>query len=296
MDEIQFPLLISNQDYQVHELSLERMPANELLVSLAPEPGLIADIAVSGQLLPILVSFDGDTTVVIDGRRRIKALRILHGRDPENPLYNKVRCIFVNADMNGAMIASSAANNLRSENPLSDLVVIDYVLSKAPNISMAQLSRLTRIKRQRLHRRLKLKRLLPDLYNAILKGQISIATAESAASLPVSLQEKLLPIVYDGKTVTLKDVQGAQRVRVQSTIQDMLPEMPVLEPTKTLRYQSGLLSDLLSQLSFDITEEDVIDYTNDRFTIQITYDPTEDQYVALVAGLEPKKENEDGIQ
>lgn len=240
-NSFQLPITnITSKEYKwklVH-IALEDLPADNFLLSDKPTRVLIEDICLRGQVTPIQVTKDDNGKyIVIDGRRRIKALRLLK-ETTKDPQWNTISAVLVDAplDTRSVLGLSAIENNLRTENPLTDLQAIRYLMENNPQISEQEISRQTGIPISRIRKRLRLNKLLPEMMIAVIKGDISVRVAENIARLtPVKQSQVLNTFIEKGK-VSQEDVLEAQRATVQENAA-LLPDFPeILLDTNDLGY------------------------------------------------------------
>jgi ParB/RepB/Spo0J family partition protein len=227
---------MSNQPFQIpiHNLSseskqslrkipLSELPPDEVLLSDAPSRELIEDIGIRGQQDPISVTLDQNGKyLVIAGRRRIKALRILLSASPE-AVKTVSAIVFTDIDQTSALNMAAVENNLRSENPLTDLQAIANLMDRNPGISLAEISRQTGIPIARVKKRLKLVNLAPEIKQAVIDNKITTNVAESIAKMGPGKQSELVNLYIQKGKLSQEDVINSQRVTVQANVNSLLP-------------------------------------------------------------------------
>ncbi len=240
----------SKQTYR--RIPLSDLPANEELLSPPPVRELIEDIAVRGQQTPIQITINPDTQayVVISGRRRIKALRAIELATPESAIHTVNAIIVSDIDEATALNMSAVENNLRNDNPLTDLVAITSLMAKNPHISEAEISRQTGIPRSRVKKRMKLNNIIPPLQNELWCGHININVAENIARLSPAKQNELINVYVTRGKITNDDVIAVQRAVVAQSA-SMLPSFPEIEPDESrgymVLYKDGSCSGAISE-------------------------------------------------
>ena len=231
-NSFQLPIINVTEDakHKLVKIELGKLPPNEALLSPAPTRELVEDIAIRGQTTPIQVTVDADGNyIVFAGRRRIKALRMLHEAMPEKWKVINAVVIEASLDAYGILGLSSVENNLRTDNPLTDLQAIRYLMETNPQISEQEISRQTGIPVARIRKRLKLNQLIPELGKAVINNDVNIGTAEEIAKLSPRKQEQLLNTFLEKGKITREDVVVVQRAVVQENA-DTLPAFPDMEP------------------------------------------------------------------
>jgi ParB-like chromosome segregation protein Spo0J len=249
--DLQLPLIeLTNEDLKIIQIPLDELPASSTfrVPKGHPTQEFVQDILEHGQREPIRVSHDyGGGYFVMAGRRRVMAIRKLQETLPEDGRWNTVLAVSSEEQSDDAMIgAMSASNNMRSDNPLSDLEAIKYFQEKYPGLGNKALAKLLGMSLQTLKKRLTLTKLDSLLMTEYEQGKIATGAAEEAAKLPVSMQSKLYVTLRQKGHLSVEDVQDAQRVRVQETGETQL-ELPVLgdfEEEKVETEPVGLKVDL----------------------------------------------------
>lgn len=220
------------------KIPLDLLPPNEYLLSDSPTKALIEDIAIRGQVTPIQVTKDADDSyIIIDGRRRVKALRALAEAAEDKKEFDSVIAIVIDAPLSMQSILGLAAveNNLRTENPLTDLQAIRYLMDNNPQISEQEISRQTGIPVARIRKRLKLNKLIPEIAQVVLKGNISVSVAEGVAKLSEQKQKSLLNKFIESGKITHDDVIVSQRATVAENVA-LLPDFPDIEEQEEKEY------------------------------------------------------------
>jgi ParB/RepB/Spo0J family partition protein len=234
--DIQMPLIQFGEiKSKLVMIPIDQLPPNEELMSPFPQREFIEDIASRGVLVPIQVTKVGPGKFyVIAGRRRIKAVRQLGKLDPGNSKWNTIQALIVDAPDEAAILAASAENNRRSDNVLSDLQALNYLQSKDPNMSIANLAKFSGMSQGTVKSRLKLKKLDPILMQGLCDGRLSPASAEECVKLQDKQGEAVALFLKEGN-LSLEDVRDLQRVRVTQTVEnenqlvfpDLKPLLPV---------------------------------------------------------------------
>lgn len=233
------PMLVpfaSKGKSKIAQLDLNLFPADEDLLGPAPSREFIQDILERGQTDSITVNQIGKNEYfIIDGIRRIKAFRVLGKRFPENPAWQTIRAEIVEVEDKAAVLAASASNNRRSDNPLTDLRAIRMVLDSNPHATIPEIANATGMPIGRVKNRMRLENLTPELFDAFVAGRMTAKVAEEAAKLPTAFQNKLLPKLLTKKPITMEDVVDTQRTRVAQTFdqaQLVLPGLPTIQPVE----------------------------------------------------------------
>jgi ParB-like chromosome segregation protein Spo0J len=211
---------------KVTKIKLSDLPTNEELISPSPTKEFVQDMQIRGQLEPIHVNKVPKGYYVISGRRRVKTFRELAKIDPEK--YATIDAIVYTIEEGAAILATSAFNNRKADNALSDLEAIQYVLALNPKAGKNEISRLTGIPIPRIAKRLDLLKLNSTLQVAVASGAITIGTAEKAAKLSTPMQENLVKIMAENSgRLSEADVAAIKRVRIADNAKQLV--LPPLE-------------------------------------------------------------------
>lgn len=238
-EAIQIPIInlekVGKQTFR--KIPLSELPPNEELLSPYPSSEFIEDIASRGQTTPIQVTEIDGKYVVISGRRRIKALRHVCNIIKEYP--KTVNAIVI-SDISTAGIVnlSTVENNLRSDNPLTDLEAINYLKEKNPLISEREISQQTGIPVSRIRKRLKLTKLIPEISSAVIAGKVNVTVAENIAKLSPAKQSNLLSAYIQKGKISNEDVTVVQRAVVQENANTLpnFPDCDVLSEERVIEY------------------------------------------------------------
>lgn len=230
--DIQLMLLNENQKSakKIVKVKLDQLPSNDELVSPAPTNEFVQDILARGQLEPIHLNKTEKGYFVVSGRRRVKSFRELQKIDEER--FSSIDAIVYETEEITAILAASAHNNKKADNPMIDLQAIETVLGIKPGASKHEISKMTGIPIPRIAKRLKLLNLQPELQQALKDGNITSKTAEKASGMPQKFQSSLVEKMRsnDGK-LSEGDINELQRVRVQDTAKNLvLPQIKPISP------------------------------------------------------------------
>lgn len=171
------------------------------------------------QLVPIQLRQRDGKKLIVDGRRRVKALLIIHDERAEDDPSVLVRAEVYDGDAwtHDAVMAIKA-NAERSPNTLNELQHIESLLGEG--YTEKQIAEATGMPLATIRKRLKLTRLAPDLRAALDEGRIKPTVAEKAVHLPADQQAELA--AQDGR-ITGSDVAEVRQVQVKESI-DLWPE------------------------------------------------------------------------
>ena len=196
-------------------IALDALPSDADLDGDPPERALIEDIrALRCLLQPIILITHADRSMTVaDGRRRIKGAR-------QVGLTHVAAVIFPVGWIAPHAIALKS-NYLRGPNPVSDLIAIEaaeaagadeHVVCVGTGLTPAQYRAISR-----------LKRLIPNLREALLDGTITSGVAREAAGLTTAQQETLAETLAAQGRLQLKDVRATKRVAADAA----LAQLPV---------------------------------------------------------------------
>lgn len=173
------------------------------------DASLVASIRHYGQLVPIHVRRlrVGTGYEVIDGRRRVAALRVL-GRETAQAY----RVSEVDRAVGHAL--TLVLNAQRGRNAVAELEAIDQLLRQGA--TAGEIARATGMTVPELRQRLRLHGLSHTLRTALVRGQVAYRTAVVASSLPKSVQEHLEKVVTESGKLTSGDVKAARQVQAQT--------------------------------------------------------------------------------
>lgn len=206
---------------------LRELPENEELIGPRPAADLVDDIRLHGIIHPVVLKDEGNAGYhVYDGRRRIKASRLLHDEATEGNIhdespFHRVRATVVKSDEPispqrlTVILNHSAKPNVSTElEAIEEMLLHGYSEEEiATNLSLPVSS---------VRSILKLRGLVPDLREALDAGKISPSVAYAACRLSRPVQDRLAAILSDKGRLTGRDVHE-ERVAVQARASATLP-------------------------------------------------------------------------
>ncbi|HET8629977.1 MAG TPA: ParB/RepB/Spo0J family partition protein [Thermomicrobiales bacterium] len=199
---------------EVEEFALDDIAPDAYLAGPAPDPSFVASLRDLGQIDPVVLEAargEAFAYYVRSGKRRVKAARILGWATIE------ARVVAHQGDPVVSAVVELAANAQRRENPLSDLDAIEAVQAAAAarglTLGHAAIAKATGLAVPTIKKRLALRRLEPDLRDALAEGRLSVGLAERVAKLPPARQRALA--LTEGK-ITGPLVREATRARVSA--------------------------------------------------------------------------------
>lgn len=192
-------------EVEVRTIDLSDLPPDTALVGPPPSKALVNAIRLHGMLGFPNVTRVGKRYEVLDGRRRIKAARLLG--------MESIPCLVVS--LRGPAprdVLSISGNALRSPNPASDFRAISSLSEQG--YSEAEIALATGMAVGTVKARVRLlSGLVKGLRNALEDGLLSVAQADAVSKLSSHAQERLS--IKLGVTGKLKpaDIEEERRVR-----------------------------------------------------------------------------------
>jgi len=188
----------------------EVQPPKELLVAMREQ----------GQLVPIIVERNGEAFRVIEGRRRVAALRALGATTVRAEVRE------VSKEEREALLLT--ANLARSPNPLMEAKAIRELLSAG--WTEKELRERLGLSHWKIRERLQLLKLDTSLQEKVRSGDMTLSAAKVAAKFPQEVQRKLALKEW----VTVRDV-AEERRRMQMELLDLASiELPPPDDRATL--------------------------------------------------------------
>lgn len=169
---------------------------------IEPSKELVQSLKHVGQLSPVILQSCGlgFKHKIIDGRRRVAALRLLGG--------DTVHAIILDEGTDGIeqYEMSLVSNLVRSPSPILEMLLIAklFEAGRDEDYIVEHLG----IPKYRVRQRMKLERLVPALRRRVLDRKMSVATAMQAAKLTVTEQQILAS--YEGR-ISMSWVKAVQR-------------------------------------------------------------------------------------
>lgn len=207
------------------EARIEELPIEQIrgiLVGDPPSDALVKSVAKKGVInLPTVRYIAPGVYEVIDGRRRLRAL-LLNGK--------AVAEVVVNNNVEDVGGASLVSNYIRSENVIQaakevwarmDNGETDKEIAEEEDINIAQIRALR-----------DMRKLLPELIEAVESGQMKSWAARMAARHPAEVQQQLVERLRANGKVTaddVKDVRSVKRVAAVTEVEDLFEDLPELD-------------------------------------------------------------------
>jgi ParB-like chromosome segregation protein Spo0J len=219
--ELEAPVVGESSESWVQEIPIKDIegvfdgePASDNLVKSIERDGVIN--------LPTVRPFINKAGYeVVEGRRRLQSLLRL-GRETAE--------VVVNPNVDDAADASIISNYIRSENPIQAARVVwkrldegesDKDFANRVGINVAQVRALR-----------DMRKLLPELIEAVESGAMKSWAARMAARHPEHVQKQLVERLHENGKVTaddVKEVRSVQRVGAVAEVGDLFDNLPELE-------------------------------------------------------------------
>lgn len=166
---------------------------------------LLASIADRGQLCPVILNGEGenDRYTVIDGRRRVRALRELGVTAVQARVYR--------VDTLVADALATTANTVRRPNPENELEAIESLL--AAGFDEAQIARATGMRLQTIRKRRRLQGIPVAIRDGLRSGLLSVSVAERIAGMSGRDQRRMVRHLAATGRVTASDVARVLEAR-----------------------------------------------------------------------------------
>jgi hypothetical protein len=199
-------------------LTAEQLHGYELAQPSAELFGLVRDLGLLQP--PFASSLDGQDFTLVEGRRRTKVVFQLI-ESGQWPGQTGVECDTYTgpeaADPAKMAAVALALHAARRASVATELGLIEQIIAANPEIPedqlLAQIAAQTTMVRPTIARRLRLRKLIAELRDAFERGEISDSTAEAAARLPDSDQQRLVEALAAGEKVTASTVRAMKSAR-----------------------------------------------------------------------------------
>lgn len=197
---------------------LADLPHNEFMITPEPTKALLASMTKHGLLQRVILKEveaeeEERRFVVIEGRRRVKAARMLGWEE-----IDAIVLTFPESDYSTEI--SVQVHGTRDYNPGTEAIGIKEMI--ASGMDERAISKLTGMAPPTIKRRMALIALSPAIWDAFVNGKVALTVAESIAKLPQSVQETLCGILEQKGTITAIDIKEARQAR-RSTAAAQLP-------------------------------------------------------------------------
>lgn len=169
-------------------------------------------ISAQGLQNPIVVLTRGARFEVVEGRRRLAAVRSLGRTSISAKVIDK-------AERNAltASVIALTGNYARSSNDVSDFYAVKR-LHEEKGYTPRQINEATGMPQQRVTQLLKLASLDPDLFKAFAVGKIKRQSAYELALMSQSQQQRALKKLTDNGKLTVDDVRGVRKIDVKAAL------------------------------------------------------------------------------
>lgn len=208
----------------IKNLSLTLLPDNNKLEGPEPDEELIKSIKEFGIIYPIIIAEKEGGFEVIDGRRRIKAARILEHKTIKTINYSGLS---PEEEATWALIL----NDQRSNNVITEY---KYYTQLAGDSNWDELRKEYGFNKNHVQKILSLGKIkeLELLTNAYEQGSVAETTLFEIAKLGEERQQYIIDVLDSKGKITLSDVREAKHIRQKEAFAS-LPEMNPLEDVST---------------------------------------------------------------
>jgi ParB/RepB/Spo0J family partition protein len=184
-------------------------------------------IQTRGQMVPVILnaSEDRETYTIIDGRRRIRAMRDLGMVAVSAVVYNA-------PDMVGWAMAATA-NAVRGDNPENELEAIEALTGEG--YTESQIAQATGMSVQTIRKRERLLVLAPILREGLKTGKLAIGVAEQIAKLPEEARARAAAIFAEDGKITghqVRELLAVERDEATASLSEAIFGEPVDEATR----------------------------------------------------------------
>lgn len=216
------------------EIPVKDIHSDECLV----EKSFLSSIRAEGILAPIVLERDGSGYMVIDGRRRIAAAKVL-GLD-------KVPATIVDFSEKEIELLGVMLNLHRSPNMACEVKALRRFIQAG--YSQEEIAGMLNVSRTRLKKHFHLLSLCNDGIKMLEEGGLKVSAALALARLPEERQEKLLS-ENSGEDLSLKTVQQVWR---NFTLENFSLDLPGINAEKSteqdgrIKTRDGLVVELES--------------------------------------------------
>lgn len=194
-------------------------------VHIDPSKELVRSLKNVGQLYPIILQSRGEafTYAIIDGRRRVAALRSLQ--------VGRAQAIILDGGTDDIeqYEMSLVSNLVRSPSPILEMLLIQKLFDAGRDEDY--ITERHGIPKYRIRQRMKLAELVPGLRRRVLARKMSIATAMQAAKLTVTEQQDL--VAREGR-ISMSEVKAMQRLHQMELLDLDSIEVPPMTECQSL--------------------------------------------------------------
>jgi ParB/RepB/Spo0J family partition protein len=233
MEENQNELSLFPTELPSGESKKIKLDEIKIISSIPPSREFIASVSKWGVLVPISVVMlqkikDGKRYMIIDGRRRVRALELVNLEFSEPGDFNvkEIDAVIYPKSFASMSNASSIMLNVqRGANAISEFQCIQRLIKEG--YLHDQISEATGLKKSTIQKRMQLANLTDKLLDGAIRGKIAKSTAERIARLPGEYHLAIEKILEDNGRVTGVDIKEITRVRVEDAaeeIDDLMPD------------------------------------------------------------------------
>lgn len=197
------------------EVVLDSLP--KTLPGPRPTAAFVRSVQRIGVVKPIvLVERESGTYDLRDGRRRVLAAR-------EAGLTSIKAVLYTKEDVRPELLTLTL-NAQRSDNAVAELDALRALLKQGA--SEGDIARDTGMPVATIRRRLRLAAIMSEpLWQAVKKGDVTVAVAEAVAKLPAAARDRINDTLEEKGTVSAADVAEQRRVRAAASQAELPEEM-----------------------------------------------------------------------
>jgi ParB family chromosome partitioning protein len=208
--------------HMIELIDLNKLPPNEELEGPEPNDELVRSIHEFGVIYPVIISRDGDgNETIIDGRRRIKACRILE--------LDSIKVIYYEGlESNDEATWALILNDQRSDNVITEY---KYYSKLSETKDWQQLKREYGFNKNHVQKVLSLGKIieLETLTNAYEQGLVAESTLFEIAKLGEERQRYVMNVLETKGKVAFSDVKEAKQIKRKEAMASLQ-----LTPVKTI--------------------------------------------------------------
>lgn len=200
------------------DAELQAIALSEIEDVTVSNSALAESIAVLGNVsVPILQEQQAGLPYrVVDGRRRIAALRAQSDEDEEV----KIDAFVIGPGVEAEADALTAAMNIQREpNPIEEAKAISRLINQG--YTPESLSRILSIPRPTIEKRLRLSNAPAEIRNAVEEGNVAEGAAERVANLSASLQQECVQHLSDEGELRHKDIDAVRQADVEERVEQV---------------------------------------------------------------------------
>lgn len=238
-------LIRVNAEFEFLSMAIETLPPNDQLIAPKPDIDRVKSIIQHGVIMPIICTLYRNKVHVIDGRRRIMAVREAFHRVEEDPEFleefshdNLDHIKFITVKMykkiapNNQAVWSIILNEQRSDNPLS---FYKYIKQLQDSNHWEALAKLLRTNKSTVDKHLKLDKLIDQekIFTAYEEGKIATSSMFDMAVLNPQQQRFLIDVLEKEGKITGTDIKQSKSARTAKELSNLpFDDLPTITNKK----------------------------------------------------------------